>query len=110
MLLLLLTDEANLLPAVQNEVARAFGYQKNIIPVRISDVKPGKEIEFFVSNAQWVDAIYQPLKQRMDEVAALVQAIEMSAKPPPCSQRGERIWAKLKSCLSRRSGTRRSPR
>lgn len=81
--LLLLTDESNLSPAVQNEVERAFGYQKTIIPVRISDVKPGKEIEFFVSNAQWVDAIYQPLKRRMDEVAAIVQAIEMSAKPPP---------------------------
>lgn len=80
--LLLLTDESNLSPAVQNEVERAFGYQKTIIPVRISDVKPGKEIEFFVSNAQWVDAIYQPLKRRMDEVAAIVQAIEMSAKPP----------------------------
>jgi hypothetical protein len=80
--LLLLTEESNLSPAVQNEVERAFGYQKTIIPVRISDVKPGKEIEFFVSNAQWVDAIYQPLKRRMDEVAAIVQAIEMSAKPP----------------------------
>lgn len=81
--LLLLTDESNLSPAVQNEVERAFGYQKTIIPVRISDVKPGKEIEFFISNAQWVDAIYQPLKRRMDEVAAIVQAIEMSSKPPP---------------------------
>jgi hypothetical protein len=81
--LLLLTHESNVSPAVQNEVERAFGYQKTIIPVRISDVKPGKEIEFFVSNAQWVDAIYQPLKRRMDEVAAIVQAIEMSAKPPP---------------------------
>ena len=80
--LLLLTDEANLSTAVRNEVERAFGYQKTIIPVRISDVKPGKEIEFFVSNAQWVDAIYQPLKRRMDEVAAIVQAIEMSTKPP----------------------------
>jgi hypothetical protein len=81
--LLLLTNESNLSSAVQNEVERAFGYQKTIIPVRISDVKPGKEIEFFVSNAQWVDAIYQPLKRRMDQVAAIVQAIEMSAKPPP---------------------------
>ncbi len=80
--LLLLTNESNLSTAVQNEVERAFGYQKTIIPVRISDVKPGKEIEFFVSNAQWVDAIYQPLKRRMDQVAAIVQAIEMSAKPP----------------------------
>ena len=73
--LLLLTDEANLSTAVRNEVERAFGYQKTIIPVRISDVKPGKEIEFFVSNAQWVHAIYQPIKSRMDEVAAIVQAI-----------------------------------
>ena len=81
--LLLLTEESNLSVAVQNEVERAFGYQKTIIPVRISNVKPGKEIEFFVSNAQWVDAIYQPLKRRMDEVAAIVQAIEMSAKPQP---------------------------
>jgi hypothetical protein len=99
--LLLLTDESNLSPAVQNEVERAFGYQKTIIPVRISDVKPGKEIEFFVSNAQWVDAIYQPLKRRMDEVAAIVQAIEMSAKPPPVQPEKRTLLGAVEKLLER---------
>lgn len=99
--LLLLTDESNLSPAVQNEVERAFGYQKTIIPVRISDVKPGKEIEFFVSNAQWVDAIYQPLRRRMDEVAAIVQAIEMSAKPPPVQPEKRTLLGAVEKLLER---------
>lgn len=99
--LLLLTDESNLSVAVQNEVERAFGYQKTIIPVRISDVKPGKEIEFFVCNAQWVDAIYQPLKRRMEEVAAIVQAIEMSAKIPPVRPEKKTVFGQVEKFFER---------
>lgn len=99
--LLLLTNESNLSQAVQNEVERAFGYQKTIIPVRISDVKPGKEIEFFVSNAQWVDAIYMPLKRRMDEVAAIVQAIEISAKLPTVQPEKKSILGTIEKFLER---------
>ena len=81
--LLLLTNESNLSTAVRNEVERAaLGYHKIIVPVRISDIKPAQNIEFFVSNAQWVDAIHTPLRKRMDEVAAIVHAVETSSQIP----------------------------
>ena len=81
--LLLLTNESNLSAPVRNEVERAFGYQKVIIPVRLADIKPAQDIEFFVSNAQWVDAIHTPLRKRMDEVAAIVHAVETASPLPP---------------------------
>ena len=81
--LLLLTNESNLSAPVRNEVERAFNYQKVIIPVRLADIKPAQDIEFFVSNAQWVDAIHTPLRKRMDEVAAIVHAVETSSQLPP---------------------------
>jgi hypothetical protein len=80
--LLLLTDEANKSKAVENEIERAFGYQKVIVPLRIREVKPATGLEFFISNAQWVDAIVSPLKSRIDQIVNIVHAIEMN-KPAP---------------------------
>lgn len=80
--LLVLTDDANQSKAVENEIERAFGYQKVIIPIRIRDIKPATGLEFFISNAQWVDAIKSPLKTRVDQIANIVHAIELK-KPIP---------------------------
>lgn len=82
---LLLTDEANQSSAVENEIERAFGNQKTIIPVRLRDIKPSKGLEFFVSNAQWVDAFVSPLKGRIDQIANIVHALELD-KPLPAVQ------------------------
>ncbi|QBQ99515.1 toll/interleukin-1 receptor domain-containing protein [Paraburkholderia pallida] len=85
---LVLTEEANRSKAVANEIERAFGNEKVIVPVRLRDIKPSAELEFFVSNAQWVDAMDSPLKSRVNEIIAIVQAVEMR-KPvaPPAPER-----------------------
>jgi hypothetical protein len=83
---LLLTQPANDSRAVANELELGFRYQKTIVPIRVSAVEPSKSIEFFVSNAQWVDAITSPLKKRVVEVVRIVKAIEQGIKipsPPP---------------------------
>lgn len=82
---LLLTDEANQSSAVENEIERAFGNQKTIIPIRLRDIKPSKGLEFFVSNAQWVDAFVSPLKGRIEQIVNIVHAIELD-KPAPAVQ------------------------
>jgi hypothetical protein len=73
---LLLTEEANQSKAVANELELAFRYQKVIVPVRLRHVLPAKSLEFFVSNAQWVDAFVTPLKSRVGEIVAIVDAVE----------------------------------
>lgn len=81
---LLLTDEANKSKPVENEIERAFNHQKTIVPIRLREITPSKGLEFFVSNAQWVDAIVSPLKGRIDQIVNIVHAIELD-KPilPP---------------------------
>jgi hypothetical protein len=74
-LVLVLTDEANISRAVANELEMAFRYQKVIIPVRLRQVQPADSIAFFVNNAQWVDAFQSPLKQRVREIARIVNAL-----------------------------------
>lgn len=73
---LLLTDEANKSKPVENEIERAFNHQKTIVPIRLREIMPSKGLEFFVSNAQWVDAFYSPIKQRINEIANIVRAVE----------------------------------
>ncbi|MDP3521453.1 MAG: toll/interleukin-1 receptor domain-containing protein [Hydrogenophaga sp.] len=93
--LLILTKESNISAAVANEVERAFSYQKTIVPVRVDDIRPQKEIEFFVSNAQWMDAIHTPLKSRTDEIAQIVHAIEMGAAAPKPKEEVVTAWSRV---------------
>lgn len=57
-------------PAV-SEIERTFSYRKTIILIRLREVLPASELEFFVANAQWVDAFSSPLEARIDEVARI---------------------------------------
>jgi hypothetical protein len=81
--LLVLTDEANVSRAVANELEMAFRHQRVIIPVRLKMVEPASSLAFFVNNAQWVDAVYTPLKQRVADIARIVQAVRDGTSPPP---------------------------
>lgn len=81
--ILLLTDEANKSVPVTNEIENAFRNGKTIVPIRLRDLKPSKGLEFFIANAQWVDAIVSPLKIRIEQIANIVHAIEMGKPPTP---------------------------
>lgn len=84
--LLVMSENANRSDAVSNEVERAFSYQKTIIPLRVREVMPGQGIEFFVSNAQWVDAFRSPIADRVDYISAVVRASvsgQQIPKPQP---------------------------
>lgn len=80
--LLVLTDDSNKSKAVENEIERAFSYQKTIVPIRLRDLKPSSQLEFFISNAQWVDAFISPLKYRVKQIASIVHAIEFNQPAP----------------------------
>jgi hypothetical protein len=80
--LLLLTDASNTSMPVANEVERAFSYQKTIIPLRVREISPSKKIEYYISASQWVDAFSTPLVERLDYIAAVVQAVEQKQGIP----------------------------
>jgi uncharacterized caspase-like protein len=73
-LVLVLSESANESRAVANEVERAFANRKLVVPVRLSDVKPSKALEFFVSTCQWIDAWGGGFESAMDVLDAAVRA------------------------------------
>jgi hypothetical protein len=80
--ILILTDRANNSRPVANEIELAFRYQRVIVPIRLKEVKPSKGLEFFVSNAQWVDAIHTPLRKRIVGIEAIIRAAMTGADIP----------------------------
>lgn len=80
--LLLLTPHSNASIPVRNEVETAFKNQKLIVPLRLKPILPSKQIEYYVSNAQWVDAFSTPLKKRIDELVRVVKAVEADEEIP----------------------------
>ncbi|HMN71981.1 MAG TPA: toll/interleukin-1 receptor domain-containing protein [Rhodoblastus sp.] len=80
--LLVLSGNANRSGPVANEIERARSYGKLIVPLRIEDVLPGKELELYVSQSQWVDAFASPIADRIDYIATAVQSAELNQAPP----------------------------
>ena len=80
-LVLLLSESSNRSRFVLNEVERAVSKDKIVIPVRIHNVTPSRSLEFFISNAQWIDAWNGPLTT---QVAVLATAIRnhLSTRAP----------------------------
>ena len=70
---LLLTSESNKSGQVVREVERAASSNAIIIPFRVEEVQPSRNLEFYVSSAHWLDAISKPLEKHLKE---LLQAIK----------------------------------
>lgn len=99
--LLVLSDNSNRSDAVSKEIERAFSYQKLIVPLRVREVTPGKGIEFFVASAQWVDAFSSPIADRIEYIAAVVQATALKEPPPPPLPQRKSMGAKVEQILEK---------
>jgi WD40 repeat protein len=89
-LVLVLSESANRSPYVRNEVERAVAKRKVVIPFRIHNVQPSRSLEFFISNAQWIDAWQPPLAAKVELLVAAIRnhlaapsEANPSASPPP---------------------------
>jgi hypothetical protein len=59
----LLSANANKSIHVANEIERAASYRKTIVPLRLENVRPSREIELHISSRQWVD-LFEGQQQR----------------------------------------------
>lgn len=57
------------------EVERAVNRRVTIIPLRLQNVPPSKDMEFFISAPQWLDASQGPLEQHLERLAQRIAAI-----------------------------------
>lgn len=95
----LMTEDANQSRAVANELELAFRYQRVIIPIRLNSIEPAQSLKFFISNSQWVDAIYSPLKKRVDVLVNIINAAMNNAPIPAPAAENKTLLGTLERTL-----------
>src|SRR5271155_511853 len=68
-MLLLFSSHANSSSQVGREVERAVSRELVIVPVRVENVKPTGNLEYFLGTPHWLDAISVPFERHLDRIA-----------------------------------------
>jgi hypothetical protein len=88
MMLLLFSRHANASQQVTREVERAVHKELVIIPVRIEDVQPAGDLEYFLGTPHWLDAMTLPLERHLDRI---VDSVKFWLEREEAIPRGGRI-------------------
>jgi len=75
MMVLIFSAHANTSQHVCREVERAVAHSMPVLPVRVEDVLPAGELEYFLSTSHWLDAMRPPFQEHLRELAATVRAV-----------------------------------
>jgi tetratricopeptide (TPR) repeat protein len=73
--LLVFSAHSNSSSQVMREVERAASKGIAIIPFRIDDVLPSKNMEFFLSTPHWLDALTPPLEKHLEHLVETVRLL-----------------------------------
>src|SRR4030043_1750799 len=60
---------------VIKEVDRAVHHGLAIIPLRLEDVPMSKQLEYYVSDVHWLDALTPPLEKHIDKLCKVIQML-----------------------------------
>jgi len=83
---LVLSNGSNTSEQVIREVGGAVGKGIPILPLRIEDVEPSREMSYYLQITHWLDALTPPLEQHLEKLANSVQAlmsVGAEVQPPP---------------------------
>ena len=86
---LVFSDGSNKSRQVLREVAEAVSSDIPIIPFRIEDVQPSKEMGYYIKTIHWLDALTPPLERHLKRLADRVEAllaVEGEGLPPVPSE------------------------
>jgi len=72
---LVLSSESNRSIQVLREVERAVDREIPIIPLRVENVEPSGDMEFFIKTLHWLDALTPPLEAHLQRLCDSVQAL-----------------------------------
>jgi len=81
-LVLVFSARSNHSPHVRREVERAVSRDIPILPFRIEDVPPSPSLEYFISNAHWLDALTPPLERHLEHLAEAVKLLLAGVTKP----------------------------
>ena len=72
---LVFSAHANSSPHVRRELERTASHGIPILPFRVEDVVPAPSVEYFISDAHWLDAMTPPLDQHLDHLVGTVRLL-----------------------------------
>ncbi len=91
-MVLVFSSDSNQSPQVLREVERAATRGLAIIPIRIEDVMPTSEMEYYISSRHWLDALTPPLEQHLVRLCDTVKIILAGPpSPPPVEPREQAV-------------------
>jgi dienelactone hydrolase len=73
--ILIYSSNSNNSAQVIKEVDRAVHHRLAIIPLRIEDVPMTKQLEYYVSNVHWMDALSPPLEKHIEKLCRAVKIL-----------------------------------
>jgi hypothetical protein len=83
-MVLIFSSHANASPQIKREVERAVHFGATVIPMRIENVYPEDDLEYFLGTPHWLDAFSPPLDKHLDTLAkAVAEIFEIQASRPP---------------------------
>lgn len=97
---LVFSDGANKSSQVLREVGEAVDKGIPIIPFRIEDVPPSKEMGYYIKAIHWLDALTPPLERHLQKLGDRVQALlAAEGRAPERAQRLEAILTRANQAI-----------
>lgn len=80
-MVVIFSQHSNGSPQVMREIERAVNKGVAIIPFRVENVVPSKDLEYFISSCHWLDAMNPPLEKHIGELANAILALQRRETP-----------------------------
>lgn len=72
---LVFSSNSNESPHVRREVERTISHGIPVLPFRVEEITPSPALEYFISDAHWLDAMTPPLEQHLDHLVGTVRLL-----------------------------------
>src|SRR5256885_11640250 len=96
-MVVIFSQHSNASPQVLREIERAVNKGVAIIPFRVEDVVPSKDLEYFISSCHWLDAMNPPLEKHISELAGAHLALQRRTAATPTISEKEKEKPRKKS-------------
>ena len=93
LVVLIFSASSNASTQVMRELERAVSRRIPILPLRIEDVPVSQSIEYYISAAQWLDALTAPLEQHLERLAEATELLLNGQVVETPLRRGEPVNA-----------------
>jgi ABC-type amino acid transport substrate-binding protein len=95
-MVVIFSKHSNGSPQVMREIERAVNKGVAIIPFRVENVVPSKDLEYFISSCHWLDAMNPPLEKHIGELADAILALQRRSTAAPVARKEQprkKSWA-----------------